>query len=125
MSDETKRRAEAAQAQIEAIASAPLPEPAPAAQSLSDADPAVQAQIRARMAEIDLKDSNSKLPEALQEMTVSSNDNELVFRLHREKDPISGVLDALNSNGIAIKDLSTREPGLEEVFINLTGKDND
>ncbi|MGV3694289.1 MAG: toxic anion resistance protein [Paracoccus marcusii] len=61
MSDETKRRAEAAQAQIEAIASAPLPEPAPAAQSLSDADPAVQAQIRARMAEIDLKDSNSIL----------------------------------------------------------------
>ncbi|WP_042252554.1 toxic anion resistance protein [Paracoccus sp. PAMC 22219] len=61
MSDETKRRAEAAQAQIEAVASAPLPEPAPAAQSLSDADPATQAQIRARMAEIDLKDSNSIL----------------------------------------------------------------
>ena len=61
MSDETKRRAEAAQAQIEAIASAPLPEPTPAAQSLSDADPAVQAHIRARMAEIDLKDSNSIL----------------------------------------------------------------
>ncbi len=61
MSDETKRRAEAAQAQIEALASAPLPEPAPAAQSLADADPALQAQIRARMAEIDLKDSNSIL----------------------------------------------------------------
>ncbi|WP_405401556.1 toxic anion resistance protein [Paracoccus sp. Ld10] len=61
MSDETKRRAAAAQAQIEALTSAPLPEPAPAASSLSDADPAVQAQIRARMAEIDLKDSNSIL----------------------------------------------------------------
>lgn len=61
MSDETKRRAEAAQAQIDALTRTPLPEPAPAPQSLSEADPALQAKIRSRMAEIDLKDSNSIL----------------------------------------------------------------
>ncbi|MFN3278029.1 MAG: toxic anion resistance protein [Paracoccus hibiscisoli] len=61
MSDETKRRAEAAQAQIDALTRTPLPEPAPAPQALTDADPALQAKIRSRMAEIDLKDSNSIL----------------------------------------------------------------
>ncbi|MFN4061429.1 MAG: toxic anion resistance protein [Paracoccus hibiscisoli] len=61
MSDETKRRAEAAQAQIDALARTPLPEPAPTPQALTDADPALQAKIRSRMAEIDLKDSNSIL----------------------------------------------------------------
>ena len=61
MSDETKRRAEAAQAQIDALTRTPLPEPAPAPQAPADADPALQAKIRSRMAEIDLKDSNSIL----------------------------------------------------------------
>lgn len=61
MTDDTKRRAEAAQAQIDALAQAPLPEPAPAPSGLTDADPATQAQIRSRMAEIDLRDSGSIL----------------------------------------------------------------
>ena len=53
MSDETKRRAEAAQAQIDALTRTPLPEPAPTPQALTDADPALQAKLRSRMAEID------------------------------------------------------------------------
>ncbi|TGN59725.1 toxic anion resistance protein, partial [Paracoccus liaowanqingii] len=61
MTDNTKRRAEAAQAQIDALTQASLPEPAPAPSGLTEADPATQAQIRSRMAEIDLKDSNSIL----------------------------------------------------------------
>ncbi|CAM3157063.1 toxic anion resistance protein [Paracoccus nototheniae] len=61
MTDDTKRRAEAAQAQIDALTQAPLPEPAPAPSGLTDADPATQAQIRSRMAEIDLRDSGSIL----------------------------------------------------------------
>lgn len=61
MSDETKRRAEAAQAQIDALTGQTLPDPAPEPRDLSDADPKTQAAIRARMAEIDLKDSQSIL----------------------------------------------------------------
>ncbi|TJZ91078.1 toxic anion resistance protein [Paracoccus gahaiensis] len=61
MTDDTRRRAEAAQAQIDALTQAPLPEPATAPSGLTEADPATQAQIRSRMAEIDLKDSNSIL----------------------------------------------------------------
>lgn len=61
MSDDIKRRAEAAQAQIDALAATPLAEPAPAPDRLADADPRTQAAIRARMAEIDLKDSQSIL----------------------------------------------------------------
>ncbi|RJL01920.1 toxic anion resistance protein [Paracoccus aestuarii] len=61
MSDDIKRRAEAAQAQIDALAATPLAEPAPAPDRLADADPQTQAAIRARMAEIDLKDSQSIL----------------------------------------------------------------
>ncbi|WP_411838730.1 toxic anion resistance protein [Paracoccus sp. ME4] len=61
MSDETKRRAEAAQAQIDALTGQTLPDPAPEPRDLSDADPKTQAAIRARIAEIDLKDSQSIL----------------------------------------------------------------
>nr|WP_111301723.1 toxic anion resistance protein [Paracoccus saliphilus] len=61
MTDDTRRRAEAAQAQIDALIAAALPEPAPAPAGLAGADPATQAEIRRRMDEIDLKDSGSIL----------------------------------------------------------------
>ncbi|WP_265500588.1 toxic anion resistance protein [Paracoccus beibuensis] len=56
MTDDTRRRAEAAQAQIDALTSAPLAEPVP-----PTPDPATEAEIRRRMEEIDLRDSGSIL----------------------------------------------------------------
>lgn len=61
MTDETRRRAEAAQAQIDALTSAPLAEPAPPTPDPATPDPATEAEIRRRMDEIDLRDSGSIL----------------------------------------------------------------
>ncbi|MGR3197595.1 MAG: toxic anion resistance protein [Paracoccus sp. (in: a-proteobacteria)] len=60
MTDDTRRRAEAAKADIDAIARAPLAEPATDTPEQAP-DPAASAEIRRRMAEIDLRDSNSVL----------------------------------------------------------------
>ncbi|MEE2860155.1 MAG: toxic anion resistance protein [Pseudomonadota bacterium] len=60
MTDDTRRRAEAAKADIDAITRAPLAEPATDTPEQAP-DPAASAEIRRRMAEIDLRDSNSVL----------------------------------------------------------------
>jgi uncharacterized protein YaaN involved in tellurite resistance len=61
MTDDTRSRAMAVQAEIDALTSATLPDPATPPETVAEADPATQAEIRRRMAEIDLKDSNSIL----------------------------------------------------------------
>ena len=61
MSDTTRAAAQAALAEAEKVTAVILPEPAPAAQvvALDQAPPAVSEQIRKRMAEIDVSDTNS------------------------------------------------------------------
>lgn len=61
MSDTTRQAAEAALAQAERLTAVVLPEPAPATQvtPLDQANPPVSEEIRKRMAEIDLTDTNS------------------------------------------------------------------
>lgn len=61
MSDETRRRAEALREEIEAVTSAIPSTPEQTEPALKADDPAQAAEIRRRMAEIDLKDSNSIL----------------------------------------------------------------
>ncbi|MFN3314351.1 MAG: toxic anion resistance protein, partial [Hyphomonas sp.] len=61
MTDDTRSRAMAVQAEIDALTSVALPDPATPPATVAEADPATQAEIRRRMAEIDLKDSNSIL----------------------------------------------------------------
>ncbi|MFN3274275.1 MAG: toxic anion resistance protein [Paracoccus sp. (in: a-proteobacteria)] len=61
MTDDTRSRALAVQAEIDALTSVALPDPAEPPATVAQADPATQAEIRRRMAEIDLKDSNSIL----------------------------------------------------------------
>ncbi len=78
-----------------------------------------------RFLHLTLKPNSNKLPDNLQGKIVSFNKNELVIRLHREKDHISDILEALYSAKIGFRDLRTEEPGLEEVFISLTGKNHD
>ena len=59
MTDDTRRRAEAARSQIEDVTSVVLPEPGDQPLDLHGADPEVSAEIRRRMDEIDLNDSGS------------------------------------------------------------------
>jgi ABC-2 type transport system ATP-binding protein len=62
------------------------------------------------------------LPEALQSKVQSFEQGELVLRLHREQDPICGILECLRVANIPFLDLRTEEPGLEEVFMQLTSE---
>lgn len=59
MTDETRRRAAAAQKDIEDVTSVVLPEPGQAPVDPTTADPATSDEIRRRMAEIDMTDTGS------------------------------------------------------------------
>ena len=76
-----------------------------------------------RLLHLKLKaDSHGVLPPALAAQVVSSSGQELVLRLHREKDPLGGVLEALEAAGVRFSDLRIHEPGLTEVYNELTAE---
>ena len=64
------------------------------------------------------------IPESIKNLVVSSEGGTLKLKLHRKKDKIGDVLEAIHSDGIHIVDMQTVEPGLEEVFRNLTENDH-
>ena len=70
---------------------------------------------------ITLGEKSGPLPEALEPMMVEHQENQLTLRLHREHDPVGSVLEALREAGLQVMDLHTKDPGLEEVFMHLTG----
>jgi ABC-2 type transport system ATP-binding protein len=60
------------------------------------------------------------LSPALEDKVVDRGERTLTLRIHKSEDPIVGVLEALHDQGLEVLDLSTREPGLEDVFLELT-----
>lgn len=60
------------------------------------------------------------LPERLAGYVVSQNNGEIELRLHRERDRIGDLLDALRDGGCRLVDVRTREPSLEDVFREVT-----
>lgn len=62
------------------------------------------------------------LPEALRPLAVKEEPGQADLRLTREDQAIAQVLTAMTAAGLDINDLKTREPGLEEVFLELTSK---
>lgn len=71
---------------------------------------------------LNVPQNSIQLPTALQEKVYTFKNQELVFKLHRQEDTISSVLDALREAGIQFLDLHTEEPSLEDVFLRLTHK---
>lgn len=61
-----------------------------------------------------------ELPEDMEALVVSRNANELVFKLRQGCDHIGDVLEAVRSAGYRIEDVHTREPSLENIFVELT-----
>ena len=61
------------------------------------------------------------LPDSIKKLAVSFKNRCLTLKLHRDKDRIGPVLEYLNNAGAHIVDIHTSEPGLEEVFLSLTG----
>jgi len=62
------------------------------------------------------------IPESIKKLIVSSAGGNLTLKLHRKKDKIGDVLEAIHSGGIHIADMQIVEHGLEEVFRDLTEK---
>ncbi len=71
------------------------------------------------------KDSAKKIPESIKKKIVSAENGDLCLRLHKENDKIGAIIEELRSAGVNLIDLQTKEPGLEEVFMELTGAEND
>jgi len=86
-----------------------------------DSKTALLARYPYRLLRLTLRDHKAVLPTVLQDKVQSFVDEELVLRLHRDNDQISAILDTLRINNIQFTDLRTEEPGLEEVFMSLTG----
>ncbi len=60
------------------------------------------------------------LPESLLSRRESAPAGELVLRLHREQDPLGPVLAELDRCGLRFSDLKIQEPGLTEIYSELT-----
>jgi len=87
-----------------------------------DSKSALLARYPYRLLRLTLTDPNAVLPTTLQDKVQSYTNGELVLRWHRDDDQIGAILDILRTNNICFSDLHTEEPGLEQVFINLTNK---
>lgn len=90
-----------------------------------DSTKAIVEQFPYRFLGINLKDPSVTLPDPVLEKTVSLEGSMLTLRLDRKKDKIGDLLEALYASHISFTDLWTKEPGLEDVFITLTGRHDD
>ncbi len=61
------------------------------------------------------------LPDALQPLVTGRTNGAFELRLERSRHPIGSVFAALRNAGIDIEDVHTREPDLEDIFVELTG----
>lgn len=61
-----------------------------------------------------------ELPEDMETLVVSRNASEYVFKLTQGCDRIGDVLEAVRQAGFRIEDVHTREPSLENIFVELT-----
>ncbi len=73
-----------------------------------------------RYLKLHLTANDIQLPAHLQKNFVSLENQQLLLRIHKEEDAIVSVLENLQAAGIEFDDLHTDEPGLEEVFMDLT-----
>jgi len=63
-----------------------------------------------------------EVPATLSELDATlRDDGTLVIRYSTTKQGVGGLIEQVRASGIKINDLQTKEPGLEEVFIELTG----
>lgn len=65
--------------------------------------------------------NGGQLPASLRPFVTSERNGSIELRLEREQQPIAGVFTALRVAGVDIEDVQTREPDLEDIFVELTG----
>ncbi|KUJ75077.1 ABC transporter [Thiomicrospira sp. XS5] len=67
------------------------------------------------------KVDEQQLSAFLKERFIEQDANGLMFKLEKEK-PLNQMLSALSESHLAVKDLTSRDATLEEVFLDLTGE---
>jgi ABC-2 type transport system ATP-binding protein len=72
---------------------------------------------------LDLKENYHNFPFILKDKIIHQKPQQLVLRLHRDKDSIVGILEELRNANIEVIDLHMNEPSLEEVFIHLINQE--
>ncbi|ROR29771.1 ABC transporter ATP-binding protein [Inmirania thermothiophila] len=65
----------------------------------------------------------ARLPPAVAALVVAREGSRLTLRLNRLDHRVGDVLEALRAAGLRVADLGTREPSLEEVFLELVGRE--
>lgn len=64
--------------------------------------------------------NGAAMPTHLAELVTSEKAGSVELKLDRERHPIASVFASLKAAGIEIADVSTREPDLEDIFVELT-----
>jgi ABC-2 type transport system ATP-binding protein len=67
-----------------------------------------------------LKLSGAPLPDDLEPLIDSRKNGSIELKLQKATHPIAGVIERLRSAGCVIEDIHTREPDLEDIFVELT-----
>jgi ABC-2 type transport system ATP-binding protein len=67
-------------------------------------------------------EGRAALPPALAAFVTLHKGEDLELKLKRDEQPLGDVLDALRTAGLRVLDVKTREPSLEDVFLDLTRK---
>ena len=86
-----------------------------------DSKDALLARNPHRLLVVTLAQPDLPLPETLRQRQVSREGATLTLRVHRVEEQVGAVLDALRQAGAEVVDLQIREPGLEDIFLELTG----
>ncbi|HEY0917470.1 MAG TPA: AAA family ATPase, partial [Solimonas sp.] len=68
--------------------------------------------------------AGSVLPESLRALVSGEPNGAVELKLETAKHPIASVLETLRAAGVVIEDVHTRDPDLEDIFVELTGGDD-
>jgi ABC-2 type transport system ATP-binding protein len=66
--------------------------------------------------------SGAPLPESLRGFIHSETDGAIELKLDRRTQPVTTVLEQLRTEGCMVDDIHTREPDLEDIFVELTAR---
>jgi ABC-2 type transport system ATP-binding protein len=78
-----------------------------------------------REIEVQLGAVPAELSASLHSDTVALSDGWYRWRLHKEHDSVADLLEQLRNSGAQLLDIRTREPNLEDVFLQLVGGGNE